>query len=302
LKGLPLRVGLLRFLAGPLDPIRLDFFRVALAASLLAYVVAWGWHAPEWLTSQGFHVTPAAAGPYQPVLPLLPPAMLPVFAAAYLGAIMALIIGWKARAAACLSLAGTAYVTLADPLTAFSLNRIHIVALAVLACVPLGTYLSVDRAPAGRWHSAWPIRILQATIVLQYFMAGVCKVMHGDWLQSPYVLWTQAMGYYETDVAALFLRILPPVAWAAMQYTALSFELLAPLLFGVRRLRPLAFLLGVGFQVLSALLMDRLVYFSLQLLAFYVLFVDEQVLHAIRLRLRPSTPLDKPGEPAHIPS
>jgi hypothetical protein len=289
---------LLRFLAGPGDPIQLDFFRVALASSLLAYVVAWGCDAPEWLTSRGFHVTAAAAGSYQPVLPVLPPALLPVFAILYLGAIVALLVGWKVKAAAWLSLAGTAYVTFADPLTAFSLNRIYIVALAVLACAPLGTYLSVDRAPAGPPPSVWPIRVLQATIIVQYFMAGVCKVLHGDWVDSPYVLLTQAMGYYRTDLAALFLRTLPPVAWGVMQYSALGFELLAPLLFGVRRLRPIAFLFGVGFQVLSALLMDRLVYFGLQLLAFYLFFIDERVLHAVRLRLRSLGPLDKPSNPA----
>lgn len=275
----------LRFLAGTGDPIRLDFFRVLLATSLLTYVVGWAPHAPEWLTTRGFHVSSAAAGPYQPVLPALAPALLPVFGATYLGAIVALIVGWKPKAAAWLSLAGTAYITFADPLTAFSLNRIHIVALAILACVPLGSYLSLDPAPDGP-HSVWPIRVLQATIVLQYFLAGLCKVMHGDWLENPYVLWTQAMGYYRTDVAALFLRTLPPAAWVAMEYTALGFELLAPLLFGVRRLRPLAFLLGIGFQVLSALLMDQLVYFGLQLLAFYVLFLDERALHALLLRLR----------------
>jgi hypothetical protein len=272
------------FLAGPTDAIRLDFFRVALASSLLVYVVAWGSHASEWLTSRGFHVSAAAAGVYQPVLPPLPPALLPVFAAFYLGAIVSLIVGFKVRGAVLGSLAGTMYVTFADPLSAFSLNRIYIVALAILACVPLGAHLSVGSAPTGQ-HSVWPIRVLQATIVLQYFMAGVCKAMHGDWLESPLVLWTQAMGYYRTDVAAFFLRMLPPGAWAAMQHTALGFELLAPVLFGVRRLRPVAFLLGAAFQVLSALLMDRLVYFGLQLLAFYVLFVDERSLHAIRLRL-----------------
>jgi hypothetical protein len=43
--------------------------------------------------------------------------------------------------------------------------------------------------------------------------------------------------------------------------------------------------LGGGFQILSALLMDRLVYFSLQLLSFYFLFLDDRFLHAVRSRL-----------------
>jgi Vitamin K-dependent gamma-carboxylase len=274
----------LRFLAGPADPIRLEFFRVSLGFSLLAYVVAWGWHGGEWLTSRGFHVSAAAAGAYRPVVPVLAPVLLPFFAVVYLGSLGAFLVGWKLKWAVPLALAGTAYVTLADPLTAFSLNRIHIVALMVLACVPLGTYLSLDPPPAGPL-SVWPIRLLQTTIMVQYFTAGWCKVAHGDWLESPYVLWTQAQGYYRTDLAALFLRLLPPASWAVMQYVALGFELLSPLLFGVRRLRPLAFVLGGGFQVLSALLMDRLVYFSLQLLSFYFLFLDDHFLHAVRSRL-----------------
>ena len=187
---------------------------------------------------------------------------------------------------------------MADPLTAFSLNRIHIVALAVLACVPLGTYLSVDRAPAGR-HSAWPIRILQATIVLQYFMAGVCKVMHGDWLQSPYVLWTQAMGYDETDVAALFLRILPPVAWAASAVHGPVFRAPGPP--PLRREAAAPPRVPPGRRLPGLVCprsMDRLVYFSLQLLAFYVLFVDEQVLQCGPASLPGGESPDELGEPA----
>jgi hypothetical protein len=63
----------------------------------------------------------------------------------------------------------------------------------------------------------------------------------------------------------------------------LAFELLAPLLFCVRKLVPVAFVWGVAMHVAIALMMYRVGYFSLSVLAYYLLFVDEAWLARLRL-------------------
>jgi vitamin K-dependent gamma-carboxylase-like protein len=272
------------FSLGPVDPIALDTFRVALGLSFFVYVLAWWQGAEEWLTPAGFHISSVAAGILGPVAPLVPRGALPFFGLLLFGSTLLLIVGWKLRYVTWIVFALAVYVTYADLLTAFTLNRIYIAAFLVLALVPQGSYWSIERR-APRMQPAWPLRILQATIVIQYFTAGWCKAAHGDWLQNPNVLWTQAQGYYRTDFAALMLRLLPLGAWTLMQHATLTFELLVPLLFLVRRLRPIGLLWGLAFQVLSALMLDRLVYFGLQLLSFYVLFLDDAVLHRLHARV-----------------
>lgn len=280
-----------RFWLGPCDPIRLDTFRVLFGLTLLLYMSVWWQQAVYWLTPADFHLSSEAAGPYGPVAPLLPRWALPIFAVVFFGAMAAFILGWRLRWATWLLLGLVAYVTYADPVAAFTLNRLYIAGLAVLAVVPKGAFWSLD--PAGHTRqSVWPVRILQGTLLGQYFTAGWCKVVHGDWLQNPYVLWSQSQGWYMTDLASWLLHALPPGAFAWMQYAALTFELGAPVLFTWRRLRPLAFAWGFVFQIGTALIAGSLIYFSLQMLSFYVLFMDERTLHAARgavLRLRGMT-------------
>ena len=64
--------------------------------------------------------------------------------------------------------------------------------------------------------------------------------------------------------------------WAAQQHLALFFEASAPLLFLVAKLRPLAFFLGIGFHLVIAVMMKDLIYFTLQMLCFYILFVPSR--------------------------
>ena len=274
----------LDFWVGPCDPIRLDTFRVAMGFSLLLYMLACWQHAGEWLTAQGFHVSSAAAGAYSPVAPLLPRLGLPLFGLVLFGSIVALIVGWRLRWSTWTVLGAVTYVTFADPIVAHALNRLFMVSFAVLAVVPQGGYWSLEtRLP--RPQSVWPVRILQATIIVQYFTAGWCKAVHGDWLYNPYVLWTQAQGYYRTDFASWLLRVLPIGVWSWMQYGALSFELLSPVLFMSKRFRALGLLWGLTLHIMLALMMDRFAYFSLQMCCFYVVFLGGDTLHRFRSQL-----------------
>ncbi len=91
-----------------------------------------------------------------------------------------------------------------------------------------------------------------------------------------------------TRLAAWMVRELPMWAWAGLQYGALAFELLAPLLLGVPKLRRLGFAWGLAMHLAIGLMMYRVGLFSLSVVAYYVLFVDEHQLHSVRRRLGPS--------------
>ena len=157
------------FWLGPVDPIRIDSFRVALGISILLYMAAW-WRggADEWLTASGFHVSSRALTSV-PMAPLLPGWMLPWFGGLLFGSLIAWIIGWKTRYAGWVVLACVLYVSLADILSSYTLNKMFIVSLAVLACVPQGRYWSV--APASHTvQSVWPVRVLQLGMLIHYFV------------------------------------------------------------------------------------------------------------------------------------
>lgn len=273
------------FWLGRADPVRLDAFRVVFAANLLLYTLTWSQYGEEWLTSRGFHLSSGAAGVYGPVLPPLPSFVLPIFLAVYVGAIVTTLLGLWLPGSVWVTLLCLGYVTFADPLSAFTINRLFLAGFAALALSEGGAWFRLGR-PEALTPSVWPIRVLQATLLLQYSSAGWCKAAHGPWLYDPTVLFTQVWGYYRTAFASFLIVTLPLWAWGIMQWSALVFEACAPILFGFRRLRPLAFAWGASFQILVAFTMDRLILFSLQLLCFYVLFAEDQFLHRIRAWFR----------------
>lgn len=278
-----------RFWYAEVAATRLDAFRQALLFSLVLYMLARWMHAEEWLTAQGFHPSPAADLRYASVVPLLPPALLPAFGALLFGSMALVIFGWLRRPATWLTLALVTYVSLADPVSAFTLNRLYVLTLLVLALAP-------ETCPSGQGPvmPAWPLRVLQLGLLVHYLAAGLCKALQGDWLRGHDVLWMQIQGLYMTDAAAWLVRTLPPWAFAVQQHAALGFELLAPLLLGVKRLRPAGLVIGVVMHVIIAVTMKDLIYFTLQMLCFYLLFIDAATIDRWRRRLtgdaQPATP------------
>jgi hypothetical protein len=260
---------------GPVSGTRLEVFRWATAWSLMIYTLAWSASAGEWLSTAGFHPDHVASLGLQLPVPLLPEALVPVFLGLYLGAIAGIIVGFRPRLCSMVVLLGLVYVTYADRLAAFTMNKIFLATWLVLVLAPLHRRAQEESGVRSELRSAWPLRVLQATLVLQYFGAGICKV-RGDWLDHSDTLWTQAQLLYMTDMAAWTVRVFPMDVWAGFQWSALAFELLAPLLFLVRRLRPVAFIWGGGMHLMIGLLMYQVGYFSIQIVAFYVLFADER--------------------------
>lgn len=272
---------------GPCSALRLVVFRRLLALTLLIYTLAWIPSAEEWLSDEGFHASPAASDGLQVPLPLLPIELVPVFAFVYVASLAMIVLDWWPRTCSWLAFVGLMYATFADRLAAFSMNKIALVAWAVLLATPWILKKrgeSASETEPARIASAWPLRILQATLILQYFGAGLCK-LRGAWLEHDDVLFLQVQSIYMTDIAAWAVRELPAGAWAAMQHGALAFELLAPVLFCVARLRPVAFAWGLLMHLGIGLLMYKVGYFSAFVVGFYVLFVDEATLLRARERV-----------------
>jgi len=187
-------------------------------------------------------------------------------------------------------LLGIVYVTAADAESAFTVNKLFIVGYLVLALAPAPVLVEIDGRRVWR-QSAWPLRVLQSTLLIQYFTAGTCKIFHGDWLhlgfyhgdwkQNPDVLWSQVQGVYCTRLAAWMLRNLPRWVWSLQQDSALAFELLAPLLFIHRRLRGAGMVWGIGFHLMIGLTMYKVGLFSLQMVSMYSLFLSPELLHRL---------------------
>ena len=285
----------------PIDPIRLATFERLLSITFLLYMGERFKHAYEWLTERGYHTNELTKAWFQITsFPPLEAWMVPIFGVVLFGSTLALIVGWKSRWVVWVVLACAVYVQYVDPPSAYTLNKLYIVSYSVLALAPRPREYSAKRGGvSAKRHSAWALRTLQMTIIVQYFTAGTCKVFHGDWVYkssgedivwfpSVDTLWTHIQGCYCTDIAAWMLRVIDndaawgAAAWAMMLYSALVFELCAPLIFGIRKLRPLAYFWGFGFHMVIAITMHQLIYFSLQVVTFYVLFFDVTTIHLLR--------------------
>jgi hypothetical protein len=274
----------LRWALGPVPAIRLESFRWTTTLALLIYTLTWSLEAREWLTPAGYHMSAAASRGLQLSIPLLGPRTLVVFLVVYVGSMVAILLELRPRLCSYVVFVGLLYVTLADRLSAFSMNKLALVAWLVVLLAPW-PWVEPPEGEPRKLRSAWPLRILQATVLLQYVGAGICK-LRGGWLSNSRVLWLQVQDVYMTQVAAWMIRELPIWTWALLQYTALAFELLAPVLLCVRRLRPLGFAWGLVMHAAIALMMHRVGLFSLSVVAYYVLFVDDARLLALRERLR----------------
>jgi hypothetical protein len=256
-----LQAGILRwnqywFSKKPAQPYSL--FRFIHGITLAIFLIAWWQHAREWLTTDGFHLQGEG-------LPPLPPAFLPWFGILQFSAITLFIAGWKPRLSASLTWLCLVYVTIVDRATAYSINSIYLFTFAVLSVFPHST--------ANQQIAITPIRLLQLAMVTIYFSSGWHKIVYGDWLSSPHVLETALKGIAMTDWASWALRTFPSMVWTIAQALVLMFELFSPVLFFSKRLWPLAIFAGCLFHLGIALFMKQFIYFSLQMMSFYILFV-----------------------------
>jgi hypothetical protein len=259
------------WLCDPVDAFPVRMFEVVFVSAFVVRMVRNFANWREWLTAEGFRPTAEeyASMGYPAPLPVLEPWLVLVLAFLLFGsAVLVLLNRW--RRVALWVLLGTAFwVQGVDYMGSFAYNKIYIAHFALLATGP-GYFRGAD----GRLMvSGALLRMLQLSIVTIYFAAGIAKAFHGDWLKYGNVLWTHAQGFHRTELAAWMLRNVPVWGWTAMQHTSLYFELLAPLLFFWGRTRWAAICFGILFHLMIALLMNGLIFFTLQMWAFYALFL-----------------------------
>jgi hypothetical protein len=208
---------------------------------------------------------------YPAPFPLLPEWAVPFLAFGILASAYGLLMEKHRRWALVGLFMSALYVQGVDFMAAFTLNKLFVGVYGILLVCP-GYEAAVDSGK--RTICALAVRTVQTTLILQYFAAGLAKATEGDWLSGGDVLWGHAQGVYRTEFAAWMLRALPVWAFALMQHLSLAFELGAPLLFCISRLRPVAFIIGMGFHLMIALMMKDLIYFSIQMWTFYALFIS----------------------------
>ncbi len=260
---------------------RFRLFELAFTAAFLVFMARNLLSPLEWLTGEGFHLAAGLqrAGALAP-FPLLPVWAVPLFVAFLLAA--GLVVAHRPQhrhfAFAALALAAI-YAEGVDSASAFALNKIYVAGFVLLALAP-------DCAAAPGRGTVTALRAFQAMLMTLYFATGLTKVKSGNWLEHPDVLWTHAQSYYTTEAAAFMLRNLPAGAWTVLQYSVLLFEVGAPLWFAWRRTRPYAILFGLSFHLGIALLMKAVWVFSLQMVAFYALFLSESAAAELLRRLR----------------
>lgn len=256
-----------------ISPARLRLFERLFAISFIYYIAGWMGHAEEWLTDRGFHFSDAVMGIHFPdPLPLLTVDQLPYFQVLIFASPLLVVLGVFRRVALWLCFGCSVYIQLADINAAFTLNKLFIVFFLLLALQP-----PARQGADGRWYqSAWPTRIIQATLLIQYSTAGICKAFHGDWMRVHDILYGHSVGIYRTELASWIARNAPHWTWYVQSKLALGFEIFAPLLFiNKYRIRVVGFVVGIGMHIVIAALMKDLIYFSLQMITFYALFLPD---------------------------
>lgn len=271
---------LLDFWFEPIVPERLIFWQRIVAFSFLYYTAFWGLHAREWLTSEGFHLSAAATSlAYPSPYPLVPGILLIPFLVLLYGSTILLILNIGGRLTKFVVLAFAIYLQYVDQPASFTLNKMYILSFGMMffASAPKKVWVqgAAGLVQAIR-QSAWPVRVMQATVIIMYCTSGICKSLHGAWLSHSDILYGQVVGMYRTEIATFMIHHMPHWFWVFSSAFALIFELGAPLWFMVRKIRLWGLLAGFIMHLGIAIFLKSLVFFSFQMLTIYLLFLPDR--------------------------
>jgi hypothetical protein len=261
----------------PATPLRAFEIAFTLAFLLLHTWNLFYWR--DWLTTDALlYLTPTEAlrlG-YPAPFPRLPVEWVPLFALVLYAAGAGILFNRWRRLALIITAAIAIYVQGVDYPSTSAQYKICIIVYVLLATAP--GYFRDSRTGALR-VSATPIWAIQAVVVIIYWAAGWTKAFgEGVWLKHPDTLKLVMQGFHRTDIAAWTLRYFPDWLWTAMQGGTLLFEIGAPVWFFCRVTRPFALLAGIGLHLGIALSMKNVWPFSLQMIAFYPLFLSPECL------------------------
>jgi vitamin K-dependent gamma-carboxylase len=289
------------WLARPVDPLPLVVFRVGFGLVLLfgaVRFVANGWVESQ-LIAPAFHFTYPF---FSWVRPLPDYVLYGVFAAQIVCAAL-IAAGWHYRlACVCFFLAFT-YVELIDQAT--YLNHYYFVSLValLLALLPLNRWGSVDARRSGRkaepFAARWVPLALQLQIAVVYFFAGLAK-LNPDWLfrAQPLRVWLSARSGFPV-LGPLFDH-----EWTAfaMSWGGAAFDLTVPFLLFHRRTRPWAYLVVIGFHLMTGALFPIGIFPWVMIAATLAFFDGEDLRRFGRLVGRGGAKLRAPHGPTTAPS
>ena len=260
------------WLVRPGDPARLQAFERVFTLTFAAYLAVRFLHVREWLTADGFHYSQADYPPFEGhPLPLLPLWGAVLFGGVFYAAVFAVVCGCWRRGGLLVLFLGSVYVNFADTSAAAALNRVYIVIYALLATAP-----SARMTGDGLIQSRAPVLIIQTYVIVFYVGAGLAKAWHGEWAGNSDAVWHIIQGVYRTDFGAWCLNVLPMWTFGFMHWSALVFEIGAPLWLGIAKLRPAGVVVGVSLHAFIAFMFTTVIWFSLQMIAFYILFLPNK--------------------------
>ncbi len=272
----------------PVDVINLRLFEGVLTFSMLYYFAGHLKTPAYWLSEKGHHVSPEATlSHYIPPPVLVPESWLPFVIVAFYSIGILYMFGYFRRYFVWIIFAVAVYIQAMDQPSSFTINRMFIISFFVLALQAPTIWKDGRELIAG-----WVPRFFQLTLFLQYSTAGVCKMVSGDWLVlnkgdwlyslnivMPDIVWTQSQGHYKNYISAFAVNYLPWPIWWTLAMSTMIFETGFPLLIIWKRIRIPTLIFGVIFHVGIAILMKDLIYFSLQMITAYVLFLPPSWLH-----------------------
>ena len=235
-------------------------FRNAVASAFLLYWLHLHNGLRDWLGSDGFHLATPASPLFRP-LPHPFPELL--WWSVFAGSLM-LYLKRSAPWGCLIVGAGFFYATMCDWASFGALNMHFLFSFAVIFW-SLGLHVSKSGS-----MSAWPAFLIRIYLVVVYFGSGWRKAVYGNWINDPHALLHCLSGYYVTDVVRWLYPIVPHFTWTLVQYMSIGFELGSPLLLLVPAFRKWGALWGCLLHLGIALFMKDLVFFSLQMLTFYI--------------------------------
>jgi hypothetical protein len=266
------------WLERPQPVVRLEVLRIFGPLAVLGFMSDRLAHADEWIGRTGFRIRDFG-GDWRSITFVrgLPGSLAWWIAGAMILSGLATSAGFKTRWSA-LVFAGTLiFVGMSDHLSSFTVTKIGPVLMIVVATAPAGRRLGIDawrkRALGGkrpkRLRPLPTVRFLQLFLAVFYCASGVAKA-RGDWLKVPLVMWSHLHDSYQTGFTFALAQVLPAWMWTALQALVLTFELFAPLWFGLSWTRTLAFVFAVGMHVGIGVMFGPVVWFAMLMITVLV--------------------------------
>lgn len=224
-------------------------------------------------------------------VPVPPAAGIWALVAVLFAASIAVVLGWRTRAAVSTALVAFVWIELIESTIYLNHYWFLTLALALMVVLPVGAAWSLDARRVGeRRVPAVAVWLLRAQIGVVYVFAGLAK-LHGDWLVHglPLGLWLPA----RADTALVGPLLERSSTALVLSWAGALFDCTIVVFLCWRRTRLAAWLVVVAFHAVTWLLFPVIGVFPLLMVAATTVFFDPDWPRRLVARLRcdaPSTP------------